>query len=160
MNSFFTDNGHPLGGYVKLNYYSSCNFQNVWQSINQYIHPSYDFKAVTQSDFDDIQSSNKKKPSGQKARAQVVVACLHYELNLVNFQDQAGSGYWVSPMTPDTLKSLCIYKSFSKDGKSIVYDAKRGDGISQSAQRKADGRNLFIKAPSAKYNDVYLQYMQ
>ena len=93
MNKFFTDHGHPLGGYVKLNYSPSCNFQNVWHSINQYFHPSYDYKAVTQSDFDDIQSSNKKKPSGQKARAQVVVARLHYELNLVNFQDQAGSGY-------------------------------------------------------------------
>ena len=49
---------------------------------------------------------------------------------LINFQDQAGSGCWVSPMMPDTVKSLAIYNSFNEQDKSIVYDTKQGDGIS------------------------------
>ena len=145
---------HPLGGFVKLNYSTTCTFQNTWHSIMWYLNPGVSTCEIIKNDFEKFREDGKKKPGGQKAQSTITFCKHHWDLKLVEFQNSPGSGNWTSPLTADQVKALGIYSNLSGTDKGILFDPSRGDGMTPCAQKTYKGEKLYIKAPNASKEAV------
>ena len=87
INRCLTQAQHPLGGVVEYNYSNTCNFQNSWHSINKYLFPSKDKRDHIINGFKELRKGEKCKPSGQKSQSKFSVNKHHYDLKLVEYQN-------------------------------------------------------------------------
>lgn len=78
----------------------------------------------------------------------------HWDPRLVEFQNGPDSGNWTSPLTGDKMRELGIYSHLSSNDKGIIFDPRRGDGMTPRTLNQYNGQKLYIKAPTASKESV------